>query len=200
MCHGGAILNGKQQPASAGERIEYAQVCHAKGPYAAEARLYEQAFAVDPNKAAAVSTDLWGFWMAAHLKRGNRYNAACAACLSAAGQGKDSAKLDDKQRTHWRRQAVGWLNADLALWAKQSESAKPQDRAIVQQTLSHWQKDADLAGMREAAALAKLPAEERAACHALWAEVAELLKKTAGKERGNQSRKHERRKHEKERE
>jgi hypothetical protein len=34
---------------------------------------------------------------------------------------------------------------------------------------------------REPAALAKLPAAEQAACRKLWAEVAALLKKAAGK-------------------
>ena len=76
---------------------------------------------------------------------------------------------------------VAWLNADLALWAKQLASGKPQDRATVQQTLSHWQKDTDLAGIREPAALAKLPAAEQAACKKLWADVAALLKKAADK-------------------
>jgi hypothetical protein len=119
--------------------------------------------------------------LAEDLSTGNRYNAARAACLSAAGQGKDSAKLDDKVRAHWRQQAVAWLSGDLALWAKQLAGAKLQARATVQQTLSHWQKDANLAVIREAAALAKLPAEERAACQKLWVDVAALLKEAAGK-------------------
>ena len=163
-----AIHSGKLQAANAGERIQYAQVCHPKGLYAAEARFYEQAFAAEPK-------------LADDLKTANRYNAACAACLAATGQGKDSAKLADKQREHWRRQAVAWLNADLALWGKQLAGAKPQVRATVQQTLSHWQKDTDLAGIREATALAKLSAAEQSACQKLWADVAALLKKAAGK-------------------
>ena len=39
----------------------------------------------------------------------------------------------------------------------------------------HWQQDPDLAGIRDAAALAKLPGEEQKACTQLWADVAELL-------------------------
>ena len=45
--------------------------------------------------------------------------------------------------------------------------------------MRHWQKDTDLAGIRDAAALAKLPAEEQKACTQLWADVAALLKKAA---------------------
>src|SRR5262249_16807387 len=45
-------------------------------------------------------------------------------------------------------------------------------RAAVQWKLRHWQKDSDLAGLRDAAALAKLSAEERGAYARLWADVA----------------------------
>ena len=61
--------------------------------------------------------------------------------------------------------------------AKQLASGRKEDRAAVQQKLRHWQKDTDLAGIRDAAALAKLPADERAAFTQLWADVAALLKK-----------------------
>jgi len=47
----------------------------------------------------------------------------------------------------------------------------------VQQALRHWQKDTDLAGIRDKAALAKLPAQEQKAFTQLWADVAALLKK-----------------------
>jgi tetratricopeptide (TPR) repeat protein len=163
-----AILSGSQQPANAGENIQYAEVCNLKKLYASAAGLYEQALAAEPK-------------LAEDLRTGNRYNAACAACLSAAGQGEDSAKLDDKQRAHWRKQAVAWLNADFALWAKDLAGAKQQARTTIQQTLRHWQEDTDLTGIREAAALAKLTAAEQAACQKLWEDVAALLKKAADK-------------------
>jgi hypothetical protein len=57
------------------------------------------------------------------------------------------------------------------------ETGKPADRAAFQQAMRHWQRDSDVAGIRDAAALAKLPPEERAACEKLWADVAALLKK-----------------------
>jgi hypothetical protein len=41
----------------------------------------------------------------------------------------------------------------------------------------------DLAGLREAAPLAKLPAEEREACRQLWADVDDLLQR-AGAAKG----------------
>ena len=43
--------------------------------------------------------------------------------------------------------------------------------------LAYWQRDRDLAGLRDKAALAKLPEEERAAWGMLWVEVASLLQR-----------------------
>jgi eukaryotic-like serine/threonine-protein kinase len=125
------------------------------------ARLYADAFAVEPK-------------LADDLKTGHRYNAACFAAL-AAGRGQDS---DESARL--RKQALGWLRSHLALWDKKVDGGTPEARSAVQQTLRHWQKDTDLTGLRDAAALAKLPEAEREACQKLWADVAALLKR-AGK-------------------
>jgi hypothetical protein len=43
------------------------------------------------------------------------------------------------------------------------------------------QQESDLAGLRDAAALAKLPVEEQKAFTQLWADVAALLKKAEEK-------------------
>jgi hypothetical protein len=94
-----------------------------------------------------------------------------------AGQGEGATKLDHLERTRLRRQAQDWLRADLALCTKQLKGGAPADRAEAQKGLRHWQKGPDLAGIRDQAAMAKLPAEERAACVKLWADVEELLKR-----------------------
>jgi hypothetical protein len=100
----------------------------------------------------------------------------------AAGQAKDAAKLDDEERPRLRKQALDWLRADLAAWIKLIARGPPTDRVAVQQKLKHWQMDSDLAGIRDATALAKLVAEDRAACEKLWADVAALLKKANEKQ------------------
>ena len=69
------------------------------------------------------------------------------------------------------------MKADLAAWSKVLESGPPQARPTIAQILRHWQRDTDLAAIRDAAAVVKLPAEERAVCVKLWADVAALLKK-----------------------
>ncbi len=117
--------------------------------------------------------------MADDLQAWDRYNAACCAALAAAGQGEGGAKLDDKERGRLRQQSLGWLRADLILWDKQVQAGTPQVRAGVQKTLEHWMEDADLMGVRDAAALAKMPEVERAEWKKLWADV-EALRKKAG--------------------
>jgi tetratricopeptide (TPR) repeat protein len=151
-----AFWDGSYTPASTDERLGLAAWCKIKKLHRTATGLYAAAFAADPK-------------LADDLKAGHRYNAACYAALAAAGQGEDAAKL--------RQQAFDWLRADLALRRKQLESGQPTDRAAVQRALRHWQKNTDLAGLRDAATLAKLPAEERAACERLWSDVAALLQR-----------------------
>ena len=109
------------------------------------------------------------------LPHGQRQGFLDQAC------GGDPAKLDDKERARLRQQALAWLRADLALWAKDVEGGKPADRGAAQRTLRHWQRDTDLAGVRDKEALAKLPEAERAEWEKLWTEVAALLKKAEAK-------------------
>jgi serine/threonine-protein kinase len=158
------ILRGENQPASARENLDLAQMCGRKKLHAAAARLWATALAADAK-------------LAEDLHAGHRYHAACAAALAAAGQSEDVGKLDDKERTRLRQQAHDWLRADLALLGKQLASGQAADRAIVRQTLRRWQQDGDLAGLHDAAALAKLSADERAAFAQLWADVAALLQR-----------------------
>jgi hypothetical protein len=79
------------------------------------------------------------------------------------------------------RQALGWLRADLALWAKMAERNDAGARREVRQRLTDWQQDADLASVRDPAALDKLADDERAAWRRLWQDVAQLRQKVAEK-------------------
>jgi hypothetical protein len=144
------------------EIAKYLDVPFQRGPHTA-ARLFADAFAAHPK-------------LADDLTAQHRYNAARYAVLTGIGQGKDARGLDDKERSHWRKQALDWLRADLEAYTKQLASSKPTARAMVRERLQHWQRDADMSGIREHEALAKLPAEERPACQQLWADVETMLK------------------------
>jgi serine/threonine-protein kinase len=159
-----AILNGEAGPAGAAEGAALAQFCwEHRRLYAAAARLYADAFAADPK-------------LAADLSQQHRYNAACSAALAAAGQGEDAKRLPDKAVAMLRRQAIGWLRDDLALYAKLAEGDAAA-KQFVRQHLTHWREDTDLASVRDPAALDRLSDDERAAWRRLWEDVAALRQK-----------------------
>jgi serine/threonine-protein kinase len=163
-----AFRKGEYQPKDNAERLALVAACRAKTLYLNAARLCADAFAADPK-------------LADDLKAGRRYRAACYAALAAAGEGNDAAQLDEKERARWRKQALDWLQADLALWAARLDGDKAEDRAAVGKALRRWQEDTDLAGLRDPDAVANLPPSERDACRQLWADVADTLARAEGK-------------------
>jgi tetratricopeptide (TPR) repeat protein len=164
------VLRGKAQPKAAAERLALADLAQQryKRQYAFATRLYAEAFAEQPK-------------LADDPRQWHRYNAACSAVLAAARRAADAEKVPDKARLPLRRQALHWLQADLARYAKMVQGDKPAAQQAVRQRLAHWQGDADLASVRAKDALAKLPEGERKAWQKLWADVADLLSKAQGK-------------------
>jgi hypothetical protein len=78
----------------------------------------------------------------------HRYDAACAGALAAAGQGKDDPPPDDDARAKLRAQSLDWLRAERDAWAKALDGGT-QERNLVASNLRHWQRDPDLAGVRD---------------------------------------------------
>ena len=105
-------------------------------------------------------------------------NVRDGAVRAGCGKGKEDPTPNDASKGKLRRQALDWLKAELAAWSKVLESGPPQARPVVAANLKHWKEDSDLAGIRDDAALAKLPQEERAAYKQLWGDVDRLLSKT----------------------
>jgi serine/threonine-protein kinase len=161
-----AVLKG-EAPKDNAERLALAQRAYDTQRYTTAARLWGGALEADPQ-------------LAADRQAQHRYNAACAAALAGCGKSTDDPPPDDASKVKLRRQALDWLKADLAAWSKILESGAPQAGRVVVSTLTHWKEDTDLAGIRDDAALGKLPQEERAACIQLWGEVARLLTKAGG--------------------
>jgi tetratricopeptide (TPR) repeat protein len=160
-----ALLQGDDQPKDIAEQLALADLCRRyKQRYHAAARFYAAAFAAQPKLTPAQQAF-------------RRYNAACAAALAAAGQGTDARKLEAKEKSRLRQQALTWLQDNLKLYTGQFEDFDGKQRADLQKTLQHWQKDPDFDSVRGQVALAQLPAAERAAWQQLWAEVDQLLQK-----------------------
>jgi len=154
-----AILKGEAKAKDWNEQFGFANLCSLKGLPAAAARLYQEGLTASPERT------------------GFRLLAASAAALAGCGSG-DAAQLDDKERGRWRKEALSWLRADLEMWRKALERNTPQARKTVQGALGSWKGITNFAGLRDAAALAKLPAAEREAWQQLWAEVETLLQQT----------------------
>jgi tetratricopeptide (TPR) repeat protein len=105
-----------------------------------------------------------------------RYQAARAAVVAATAPDRDEPPQGDAAKAMLRGQALDWLTAELASWSMVLESALPQNRLLIVPVLTTWQNNHDLAGVRDVAALARLPAEEQKAFAQLWTEVAALSK------------------------
>jgi hypothetical protein len=124
--------------------------------------LYAAAFAIDPK-------------LAEDLKAEHRYHAACAAAVASCGGGADGAVLGEAERSVSRAQAREWLRRDLSAWAKRLETGKPSDRTATEKALSNWREEPDLAGLRDASALEKLPPAEREEWEQLWRNLDAVL-------------------------
>jgi serine/threonine-protein kinase len=154
-----AILKGEAQPADAEEQRALAWVGIATHRYAMSARFFAAAFAAQPD---LERTD-------------DRCDAAGAAAQAGSGRGEDMPQPDAREPAHWRQQAVQWLQAEVDCQRTQLAHGQLADRYTVQKTLRLLLRRTELAGIRDDAELRKLPAEERAACQRLWADIAALL-------------------------
>jgi tetratricopeptide (TPR) repeat protein len=156
-----AVLSGERKVTTASQNLEYAQLCNYKKLYTAAARFFAVAFALDPKASG-------------DLAAGHRYRAAQSALLAGPGRG-DGASSDERERARWRRQALEWLRADLALWRKTAESHSAPQRLRVRQALNHWRTHNAFIGVRDEKAQAVLPEAERREWQTFWADVAALL-------------------------
>jgi Flp pilus assembly protein TadD len=159
-----ALVAGRTRPADIVERLAFADLCRLRGVrrYALAARLYAEAFRADPD-----------------LRAANRFHAAAAAAAAGCGQGRDGARLGRPEKALLRQQALDWLREELTFWKQQTRKDSAPVRMAVQRAMRSWQRDPDLAGVRDRAALARLPGQEREAWRKLWQKATALLARAA---------------------
>jgi Flp pilus assembly protein TadD len=165
------VVAGRAAPGSPAEAVNFALLCtqRFRGQYAAAARLFGRAFADDPRQAEDLT-------LSDELSASHRYYAACAASLAGVGRGADiPADADD--RAALRRKALDWLRADLAAWAGKADAADPAERAKAAAALDLWLRDGEDFGVGPGKAPDGLPADERSAWDALWADVRATLER-----------------------
>ncbi len=161
-----AVIKGTEQSRNQDERLALAQRAYDKALHATSARLWAEALTANPALAADRTAQ-------------HPYNAACAAALAGSGQAKDDPAPDEAAKVKLRKQALEWLKAEHAVWSKLLESDAVKARPLVAKALADWQKDTDLAGIRDKKELAKLPEAERSAFQQLWSDVDSLLTKAS---------------------
>jgi serine/threonine-protein kinase len=157
-----AILAGKKPPAQASTQRAVAEWClKHKRLTATAAGFYAAAFSSQP----ALADD---------LDASDRFDAACAAALAGCGVGEDVAEISGESRAAMHKQALDWLTADYNAWAERHRLGRPGERTGAATAVRSWQRNPDLAGVRDELALAKLPTNEQRAWETLWAKVAAL--------------------------
>jgi eukaryotic-like serine/threonine-protein kinase len=160
-----AILRGDEQPKDNAERVAVAQVYCDRNRPAAAARLRAEALEADPR-------------LGDDLRTGLRYEAAAAAAMAGSGKGQDEPPPSETRKAELRRQALDWFKLDLALSSQQLATADA--RKVVARAMTQWKTAADLGGVRDSEALAKLSEAEREEWRSLWADVESLLKRAGG--------------------
>jgi tetratricopeptide (TPR) repeat protein len=155
------VLKGEDRPKDNAERLSLASMCQETNRFAAAARLTAEALESDPK-------------LGDDFQAGHRHKAAGRAALAGVGQGVDDPRLNEAARNRFRTQARDWIRADLGLFTQKLDTGNAMYPFAIVQHLQHWKECPDLAVIRDAAALAKLPADEQKEWQALWARVAEL--------------------------
>jgi tetratricopeptide (TPR) repeat protein len=131
----------------------------------------------------AAAAHLWSLGLAAPAKTADnrndhcRYDAARCAVLAGCGNGRDDPPPDDAAKAKLRSQALEWLTAELRSWSHALDRRPAGQRKAVPRVLKHWKTEPELAGVRDADALAKLPNSEQQAWRTLWSDVDALLRK-----------------------
>jgi serine/threonine-protein kinase len=171
-----AVLRGDDRPRDNRERIDFACLCKFSRRYAAASRLYAEALKADPRLTDR-STERQG---PIRPKAWYAYRGICSAALAGCGQGEDAPPPDDMARSRLRAQALDWLKAELVEHSQLLDSGESAGSAYGLLSLGFWKAEPNLAGVRDADALARLPEPERTAWTALWAELDALLAKARG--------------------
>ena len=116
--------------------------------------------------------------LAKNLAAGHRYRAARAAALAGVGRSEDAGDLGEEKRTRWRKQALDWLELEVAACAVKFDSGTPAEHQLVRQTLTAWLEDPDLAGLR-GPEFEMLPVDERGEWLAFWEKVDAVIKRAS---------------------
>ena len=160
------IIQGPDRPKNDQEAMRFARMATEVAQYGAAARLWAEALAANPR-------------LVEDRQARHRYDAACAARRCRRRTGARAHKRRPSGPAGGSRPTL-WLEAELADWRKQVEGGRREAKESAAGALERWKADANLAGVRDPVALARLPADEQRDWKSLWAEVESLLRRAEG--------------------
>jgi serine/threonine protein kinase/Flp pilus assembly protein TadD len=157
------VIKGEVQPQIAQQWEEYIGVCKKKKDYASAVQLWKRFLSKYPTDA----------------KEGRRFHASWDAALALC-QDQNAGAIKDASNIALRKQAYEWLHADLDSWSKQFDKRQLDLVPVQADILAHWQKNRNLACLRDEEHLDKFPEVERKSWQKLWADVENLRKQADG--------------------
>jgi tetratricopeptide (TPR) repeat protein len=161
------VIRGKDRPVDGTERLTMADMAARKQLHAAAVRLYEEAFAAQPD-------------LADDLRAGHRLAAARCAAQSGTGKGKDDPPLDAEAQARLRALALAWLRADLAATDSSLGGANAEARSEIRTRLDRWRADPGFKALRDPKALDQLPEAERGGWRMFWGDIDSLYSRAGG--------------------
>lgn len=152
-----AFLAGQYWPTGVNERIAMTSACQFHKCSLAQAQLWSDVLAAQPQWAGVL-----------------RIRIACAAAQAGCGLGSDAANLTDSDRKVWRDRARAWVREEVDA-ADASLKQGPAGRQHLLEALTRWSTSPEMAGVRDPACLERLGPDERAEWADTWKRVGELL-------------------------
>jgi len=172
------------RPRSVGAWLNYGRTHNELGRHTEAEAAYREALRLHPyfaqahcnlgevlTKLGRVSEAEKAYRAATRIHR-PRYNTACFVTRIATGPDEAPEALTDRDRARMRQQVYHLLVNELADW--RHVAVLPAARLVVRAIMTQLEKDPDLAGVRDPAALAILSVAERRDWEQLWADVAAL--------------------------
>ena len=106
-----------------------------------------------------------------------QFRASCAGGIAAEGQGSGASSLDVSRQAELRKQALSWLQADLAAWQLEVAAKDRKARSEIVPEAEALAAHRNLTGCADSDAVAKLPHGERERWQQRWKDVDALLSK-----------------------
>jgi Tfp pilus assembly protein PilF len=156
------VLDGSDA-ATVADLIEMAELCQRyKGRHRDAVALYEAAFVKEPTSRL-------------YTEKLCRYNAGCAAIQVVAGSDAGAPPLSEADQAQYRSRALTWIRMELDALTNVHQISGRLFANQLQSDLRSWQSDPDLACVREAESLSRLPEDEQQAWRTLWKDVQSLV-------------------------